>query len=439
MQNRFESNILKKELFNKQHKLLLAISGGVDSVVLAYILKSGNFNFSLAHCNFKLRGKASDADEKFCRDFAKKNDLKIYVTHFNVKQYCKKNKVSVQMAARDLRYGWFEQLCEKNKYDFIITAHQANDIVETVFINLLRGTGINGMKGIPERNENIVRPLLQFTKQEIKEFATNKKIKFRLDKSNLEPKYERNYLRLKVIPELKKLNPSIESTFVKNSFRFYQEASIVNDYLKEKRKDLFSEKNGFILIDKNKLAKERFIETLLHFMLSPYGFNETQQQNIIANILENRTTGKAFFSENYRLAIERNELVITKNSTEKFNEIKIKSLSELKKYSLFKIAKETKFLIPKKNELYIEEHQLIFPLTVRTKQTGDKFKPFGMKGFKLLSDFFKDEKITAIERENVKLLVNGNDQIIWVIGFRSDERYKVNTSKKHFLKLTVIG
>ncbi len=194
MLSRFIKHISEKKLFTVNSKLLLAISGGVDCVILAHLLKKAKYNFCLVHCNFKLRDEESDKDEKFCRDLAKKNDLIIYSKQFDVKAYCKKNKVSTQMAARDLRYKWFNELCEKEGFDFILTAHQASDVVETVFINLLRGTGINGLKGIPEKNGNIVRPLLIFSKQEINDFAKREKIKFRLDKSNLKDDYDRNFL-----------------------------------------------------------------------------------------------------------------------------------------------------------------------------------------------------------------------------------------------------
>ncbi len=438
MQKEFESNINKKQLFNRKKTLLLALSGGVDSVVLAHLLKAGKYDFTLAHCNFKLRGKESDSDEKFCIALAKKLGIKIHTIQFDVKKYCKTHKVSVQMAARTLRYSWFFELIEKEKFEHLITAHHADDLIETVLINLLRGTGIKGLHGIREKSDIAIRPLLPFSKQEIISFAKTKKIKFRLDKSNLEDKYERNYLRLKVIPLLKKLNNSLETTFLENSFRFRQEAGIVKDHLMESGLRLVKNRNGSVSIDKNKLKFEKHKETLLHFLLSPYGFTKTQQQNILNNIAHDKDPGKVFTSGKFKLNIERNELIISENTNKKTEEIKISSLNEFKKQSLFKITNETHFTSPKKNELLIDEARLIFPLKVRATQTGDRFKPFGMKGSKLLSDFFKDEKLNTGDRNEVKLLINGNGEIIWVIDYRSDERYRVDPKKKQFLKILAL-
>ena len=192
-------HILNTNLFKKNEKLLLAISGGVDSVVLAHLLKEENYNFSFAHCNFKLRGKESEKDEAFCRKLAKKLNVKFYSHQFNVAEYKNENKISTQMAARDLRYNWFNEVLKKEKLDFILTAHNANDVIETFLLNIVRGTGINGLKGIKQVNGKVLRPILHIKKEKILHYAKKNKIKFRLDKSNLEAKYERNFIRLKVI------------------------------------------------------------------------------------------------------------------------------------------------------------------------------------------------------------------------------------------------
>ena len=438
MQKNFESNIVKNQLFSKQHSLLLAISGGIDSVVLAHLLKKGGFIFALAHCNFKLRGKDSNADETFCKNLAKELEVKFFSQHFDTAAYCKKNKVSIQMAARQLRYDWFNQLIKENKFDHLITAHHANDVVETIFINLCRGTGIKGLKGIPAKTGNIVRPLLNFTKAEIESFAKKENIKYRTDKSNLENKYERNFLRLDVIPKLKELHPDLEQIFLKNVANFKEEAEIVNNFLVAKTDQLLSKKGSQILIDKLQLKKETQLKTILNHLLQPFDFNAAQLNDIINNLIEGGESGKLFFTSSFTLTIDREFIFIKAQTSPASKTIQINSFSDLKRSDFIKPEEIKSFKTLKNNELVIEKEKLIFPLTIRTKKTGDKFRPFGMKGFKLISDFFKDQKLNAFDKENCLLLQNGNGDIIWVMGHRSDDRYKVTDSEKKLLKLILV-
>jgi tRNA(Ile)-lysidine synthase len=328
---------------------------------------------------------------------------------------------------------------QQHRFDHLLTAHHANDVVETVFINLLRGTGINGIKGISEKKENRVRPLLSFTKDEIERYAKKNDIHFRLDKSNLETKYERNFLRLEVIPKLKSINQNLEETFYKNSQRFSQEAGIVNDFLESKTKEITRTDSNYIKIDKRKLQSEKFKDSIINFILKPYHFNETQQKDVLTNISANAQIGKKFHSTTHRLTIDRNDIVVEPLEENKTEEISINSLAELKENKLLRFSNVKVFKTPLKTEIYIEKNKLIFPISIRPKKTGDKFKPFGMKGFKLLSDFLKDEKLNNFEKERCKLLVNGNGEIIWVMGKRSDERYRVNETENNLIKLTLIG
>jgi len=406
-------------------------------VVLAHLLKNAEFNFSLAHCNFNLRGKDSANDEKFCLELAKRLNVPFFSIKFDTEKYRRKNKLSVQMAARELRYKWFDELIEKQNFDFVLTAHNANDVIETFFINLLRGTGINGLKGIPRVKDKTVRPLLDFKKEEIIGFAKRNKIKYRLDKSNLEDKYERNFLRLNVIPLLKQLNPKLEETFLNNIARFKEENSVIEEYYELKKAKIVSEKKAVIFLDKDLLKKEKNILSFLNYLLSPYGFNASQAGDIKNNILKNGLPGKKFYSPEYILAINRTNISIKKNGAD-FERININSIEELKKLKFLKVETVYTFILPKKNELVVDPSTFVFPLTIRKKITGDKLKPFGMKGFKLVSDLLKDEKLDSFEKENIKSLVNGNKDIIWVMGLRSDERYKVTKEKNNFLKLTLL-
>lgn len=434
----FESNITKSGLFSKKQKLLLAISGGIDSVVLAHLLKKGGYQFALAHCNFKLRGKESDADEKFCLELAKKLSVKLYRTEFNTQDYCEEHKTNVQLAARKLRYDWFYELLKEHSFHYLLTAHHANDVVETFFINLLRGTGIKGLKGIPEKNGKVIRPLLNLKREELEAYAKKENIIYRTDKSNFEERYERNFIRLSVIPTLKTIQPALEDVFLKNIKHLKQEADIVTDFLELKAAEIVTQTHDFVFINKKKLKQEKYAESILHHLIGGYGFNETQENNILKNIQTNALTGKIFHSATHHLSIDRDDLVIkTVSSPAPVTEI-FDSLKDLKKHPSFKLTELKKFAIPKPNELLIRSEKLIFPLYLRNKKTGDKFKPFGMKGFKLLSDFLKDKKLHSFEKEKCRILQNGNGEIIWVIGFRSDERYKVTSKDSPILKLTFI-
>jgi tRNA(Ile)-lysidine synthase len=417
---------------------LLATSGGIDSVVLAHLLKAGDYNFALAHCNFQLRRPDSNFDEEFCRQLAKTLKVDFYVKHFDVKTHQKKSKQSVQMAARELRYTWFKELIENQSFDYLLTAHHANDVIETLFINLMRGTGINGLKGIPEKAGQIVRPLLAFTKEEILAYATEQAISFRLDKSNLEEKYERNFLRLNILPALKKLHPQFEKTMLQNVANFKEEGAIVQEFLLEKTKKIVKQKADLIYLNKKLLLEEKHHKSILKFTLGNFGFNTTQLNDIIKNISNNGLIGKVLSTSTHTLTIDREQLIVRENKVVDNNLLVYSSLEELKKSTAFKVKKIKKFSAPATNELIIEPSKIVYPLTLRPKLKGDKFKPFGMKGFKLMSDFLKERKLNNFEKENCKLLINGNNEVIWVVGFRSDERYRANEKNTDFLKLTVV-
>jgi tRNA(Ile)-lysidine synthase len=435
MQAAFTKHIQDKKLFAMGDKLLLAISGGVDSVVLAHLLKQSGAQFSLAHCNFKLRAKDSDEDERFCKHLAKQLGLEIYTKTFDVENYCKENKLSIQMAARDLRYAWFKELLSKHQFDYLLTAHHAGDTIETLFINLMRGTGIKGLKGISEKTEQLIRPLLAFTKEELISYATDHGIVYRQDKSNLDDKYERNFLRLNILPALEKKQPGLQQILLNNIRNFKEESEIVNAWVSEKLKGILSKKGNQIVLDKTLLKKEKHIRSILHAAIEPYGFNATQVSDIIGNINSSGLTGKIFLAPQYELLIDRSHLIIKPSETKVQQKTNIASLEDLKTVLTVKELKS--FVVPVANELILDTNRLVFPLQIRTAIRGDKFRPFGMKGFKLLSDFFKDEKLNKFEKENCKLLVNGNGDIIWVMGYRSDDRYKVLPGETNLVKLII--
>lgn len=433
----FHTHLKNLQLFKKESNLLLAISGGIDSTVLAYLLKDTGLKVSLAHCNFQLRGKESDEDEKFCRNLAKKLDFKIHAQRFDLPKYCKEKGVNIQLAARQMRYSWFQELLDEHHYDFVLTAHHTGDLIETILMNLLRGTGINGLKGIPETNGKIVRPLLQFSKKEIEAFAKKNKIQFRSDSSNAENKYERNFIRNKVVPLLRELNPQLEDTFLRNTAHFQQEASIVKEFLSDKAVDYTTQTHDSLFINRNRLRHEKHLESILNYILSGYGFNGTQQRNIADIVRIGEGIGKKFEAAAYVLAVDRNDLII-KAVSKPEDQLVIKNLEELKKIAFLKVKVLKKFAMPREKEFLVSSAKLVFPLIIRSRKTGDRFRPFGMKGSKLLSDYMKEQKLNTFEKENCSILVNGNKEIMWILGYRSDDRYRVKGTEKDLLMLSIL-
>jgi tRNA(Ile)-lysidine synthase len=311
--------------------------------------------------------------------------------------------------------------------------------VETLLINLLRGTGIKGLKGIPEKTGRIVRPLLNFTKTDILKYAETETIRYRTDKSNLEPKYERNFLRLKVIPLLKELHPSLDQVMLNNVRNFREEAELVQEALVKRSKKMVEHKKGLIYLDKVRLAKDPYCRSLLHYLLAPYGFNASQLEDLEENIRRSGLVGKLIKAPAHTLTIDRKHLVIKENAEPGFKPMTLSGLKELGKVDFLQVSRLKSFKKPDVNELVVERDRLVFPLSIRGIAKGDRFKPFGMKGFKLLSDFLKDQKLNNFDKEKCKLLINGNGDIIWVLGYRSDERYKVSPTGKDLIKLSLLG
>jgi tRNA(Ile)-lysidine synthase len=435
-----ESYIGNNGLFSRENKLLLALSGGADSVVLTQLLKNAGYNLSLAHCNFWLRGSESEADEQFCRELASEIGIEIFVNHFDVEAARKKSGASIQMAARQLRYDWFSELIRDHAFDFLVTAHHANDLVESVFLNLLRGTGIKGMKGIAEISGNRVRPLLRFSKETILAFAREKNISYRQDASNLDDKYERNFIRLNVIPHLKKLNNRLEETFLRNSFRFSEEAGIVQAFIAKKKEELCStDQEGILRVSKHRLGQEAYRATLLHGILEEMGFNETQERNILKNITGEATPGKRYASPTHELTVDREYILIRPKRNNHKTSLTINNFEDLLAIPVLHVETLSSFSIPRAGELVVQRSRLVFPLVLRAWEKGDQFRPFGMKGYKLVSDFLKEQKLHAFEKEACRLLVNGNSEIIWIACYRSDDRYKVNESSDDLIKITYTG
>ncbi|WP_397362587.1 tRNA lysidine(34) synthetase TilS [Olleya sp. R77988] len=430
----FQNHINNDLPFLKESKLLIAISGGLDSVVLAYLCQSLELDVSLAHCNFNLRGDESDTDEDFVLNLAQDLDLEIFVQHFNTENYAKTNKLSIQMAARELRYNWFQGLVKQFDFNYILTAHHADDNLETFLINLTRGTGLEGLKGIPEINKNIVRPLLKFTRNQIKNYAKNNQINWREDSSNASTKYMRNKLRHDVIPVLKDLNPEVIANFQNTLCNLNDTADIVEESVQAVLK------RTIVTIDQTQISykvsgfkKLNNPKAYLYEIFKDYGF--TQWDDII-NLLEAQS-GKQVFSSTHNLLKDRDCLILSEIvSDETKFETSINLEDNNIETPLGVLAFEVVNQINKTDgsAIYVDKKTLKYPLNVRHWQKGDYFYPLGMKGKKKLSKFFKDEKLSLLAKEKVLLLCNENE-IVWVINYRADNRFRVTNQTKSILKI----
>lgn len=443
MLKQFEVNIYKNALFNKTDKLLVAFSGGVDSVVLSDLLLKAGYQFDLAHCNFQLRGDEANDDTAFCKSYANTIQANCHVTYFDTKEFALKNKLSIQMAARDLRYTWFKELIEKYDYTYILTAHHANDNIETLFVNLIRGTGIKGLQGIPEKQNNIVRPLLFATKEAIKQYALKNELSCREDSSNQEVKYKRNYIRHQIVPELKKLNPALEETFTTSIHFFKQSSEIVSQFADLKFKEICKVENNQLFIDIKLLLNEKQKETLLFEWLYPISFKTSQIQQLCEVLISDKHIGKQFSSATHELVVDRKYIIVRPIEKEiLIKEFIINSIEDTKhlpiKLSFEEVTnKESVYGVPKnKNEIIIAYTDNLFPLTLRKWKTGDKFKPLGLNGFKKLSDYFKDIKLSLFEKEAIWIL-ESKEHIIWVVGHRMDDRCKVVDGTERMMRIVV--
>lgn len=438
--NRFLQFIQQNELFDNDDRILVAVSGGIDSTTLLHLLVSNGYKVAIAHCNFRLRGEESDGDEEQVRALAEKHGIKGYYVRFNTEEEASKAGESIQMAARKLRYTWFNLLCNEKSYRYIAIAHNADDVAETFFLNLCRGTGLKGLTGIKAKTGRIVRPLLFATRNEITEYATANHISYREDSSNAKDKYARNRIRLNVVPELKKINPSFSQTMLENITRLQMVEDLITQEVNNFKQNSITYIEDEQRISIRKLGFNRNSKLLLYEYLSFYGFNSNQIDGIFHSI-EEGTPGSRFFGREHILLRDREELIlypIRKETEGGFFQIHsdTQSLKIPIKLQIENFECSTNFIPEKnKNVAFLDFERLSFPLTLRKWRNGDEFYPLGMKGKKKLSDFFIDTKTPINEKEQQWILCSGNN-IVWVVGKRIDDRYKVTLETQHILKIS---
>jgi tRNA(Ile)-lysidine synthase len=424
--------IEKNALFNRDSNVLAAVSGGMDSVVMVHLLKAAGYNFGIAHCNFQLRGNEALSDQQFVRDLAGKSGVAFHTINFDTKKYAAEKKISIQMAARDLRYQWFAELSQQSVYDVTALAHHQNDTIETILLNLTRGTGIAGLHGILPKNGSIVRPLMFLKRDDIQDIVKTENLQYVEDSSNSSTKYARNKIRLEVIPKLKELNPALEDTFESNLKHFRGLEILLEQKLDVLKESIFTFHGGDIHISIEEVKKLNPQFLLLYGLLQEYGFNESTVEDIISSL--DKHSGRVFGSTGYMLLLDRDKLILAERHNPSSEIVSIGKDQHQVKFNNYQLnmLHDDSPLIIKDNPLSvsIDSDLLIYPLTLRYWSEGDHFHPLGMKKRQKLSDFFVHQKVPLHEKPQIPLLVNGNDEIIWIGGYRPDNRYKVTAKTK---------
>lgn len=435
MFQKFSNHIDNHFPFLKDKNILVAISGGLDSVVLTHLCNQLNLSISLAHCNFKLRGTESDLDEKFVIKLAQKSSNQIFTHIFDTEIYAHEQKKSIQVAARELRYQWFQELALTQQFDYILTAHHADDNFETFLINLTRGSGLEGFVGIPENNGNIIRPLLPFSRTEILEYAKEKHLAWREDASNASTKYIRNKIRHQIVPILKEINPSLLDSFSKTLTHLQDSQQVIEDAVQEYSKEIISNEEGVLYFEISKIIQLQNPNFFLYQTLKDFHFKEW------GNVYELLTaqSGKQVFSSSHVLLKDRKHLILKENQSLKLEKFLFK-IEENKKEIRFPIylhfEQVDSEIIKNNQSIYIDKTLLKFPLIVRKWENGDYFYPTGMQGKKKVSKYFKDEKFSLFDKVNTWLLCTAENEVIWIINHRQDRRFLTLKATKNTLKIT---
>jgi tRNA(Ile)-lysidine synthase len=439
MQQKVENYIQKQQLLTRNAEIIVGVSGGTDSVALLHILISLGYSCVIAHCNFHLRMEESDRDELFVRNLASQYKIPYYSIDFETIKYAVDQKISIEMAARDLRYNWFDELLEKLDAQAIAVAHHADDSIETMLMNLVRGTGLRGLTGITSRNKKVVRPLLCCTRVELEEYLINNNLNHIEDSTNATSDYQRNKFRNEILPLLTEINPSVRQTLY-NSIEYFQGSlAIYQQAIDNIRDTIVENQSGLIKMDIETIKKQVHIPTIMFELLYPFGFNSAQIEQITEQL--DAESGKQFQAGDYRLVKDRKHLIIYAKDEKPTDSYLISQPDiEIDEPFSLKISKLTRHLnfepSKDKNCVHLDSSKLKFPLQIRRWKKGDIFYPFGMNKQKKLSDFFIDNKFTLQEKEQTWLLVSGKD-IVWIVGNRIDNRFRITNDTSEVIELRI--
>ena len=440
----FREYIQSTDLFKQSDRILLAVSGGVDSVAMVKLFKEAGYDFGIAHSNFGLRAAESDGDEIFVKELANQLEVPFYVKHFDTKHFAAENKISIQMAARDLRYAWFDEIMNDNGFSFVATAHHLDDQAETFFINLLRGTGISGMHGILPKQGRIIRPLMFTTRDKIMAYALDENLAWREDRSNKSRKYLRNKLRLDILSELRKINPVFSYKLNESIAHLRDVETIYHNHIIGVTADLVQETPEGVLISIDWIYEYQPHATYLFELLKPYNFAYPVVKEIVKSL--DTFSGKTFYSPTHRLLRDRENFIIQPLSElnscpitgeEVFLEKHSTTIEHPVCLCISQTDKINDLPMGKASIACLDEDKLQFPLSIRKWEKGDWFVPLGLKGKKKLSDFFIDQKISVADKEKTWLLVSGDD-IVWVIGKRIDNRFRITPKTKKAYVVTCV-
>ena len=437
MVEQFLKYVRSENLFDSSQVVLLAVSGGADSMLMLHLFANVGFSVAVAHCNFGLRGEESDGEEQFVADFCDRHNLAFHSQRFNTLEYARLKSISIEMAARELRYNWFDELLERHGYDYLATAHHQDDVIETFLINLSRGSGIRGLSGIQPKSGQIIRPMLFTNRSEILNYCSRLKIEYRTDSSNEDTHYKRNLIRHEIVTLLEQVNPAFRKNALKTIGNLNETEQLFQQRMSEIKSVVYSEDELGAMIHIAKLQGYSPLRTILFELIREFGFQIDQVDDILDSL--GKESGRRFYSEDYRLVKDREYLLVSPNrSTQEkifyLDEDSAGLISPVH-FSMEKFERKADFRFSTNpNVADFDLDKLVFPLILRHWQEGEYFQPLGMTGLKKLSDFFIDEKYSIPDKENAWILYSGN-QPVWIVGKRLDDRCKITSKTKRVLRI----